>query len=607
MRLSIKLLTLLSVAASVGYVSCQKAPQAENAFIAADDVTVEVGKSVRINATTNSSATITYTIAEAAVATVSATGEVTGVKAGSTSVTMNVEAVEGKFTAAEASINVTVTAAPQDDTPKPGVYTFTASGLKGKWEAGDQIYVQGSYGPAAQVITLSAGQISADGKTASADLSGDLFKYLTEPDPLYAVWPAYAVEEEDGLTDKVIKFKVGDILLTQAYLNGTEFSFIDVSSFISFTVSGGFDRFMITGKQRPGLRFSSYKNEYSSAKITPTKPKDDGYPFREGALSDGNPTTIYFPGGISFKDGFTMYFASGDDWVASYTYQEDAILKAGKKLELGDITAKLSPYQGDKPHMPEMGKNTKFTVSFNELSGICVSADGNSLWALGDGSEIANIALDGKLINKANIWEGKHTLDSEGLSLNYDTGDFLISGEPNCVYRIPHEQIGNIFSYYNESKERYEFTGVQSLFNIADAVNFGNSGAEGCAYYKDGLVYIGTQTGSYLYLCNLETGEVLWRKGLREMHTVITEIAGLCYDPLTDWLWVIDSESHKFFALTGDAEQLLGAYSLKSLSNEESICVDHKNSCVWVGDDYGSTSYIYKYEFTGLDDFNVSK
>ena len=79
----------------------------------------------------------------------------------------------------------------------------------------------------------------------------------------------------------------------------------------------------------------------------------------------------------------------------------------------------------------------------------------------------------------------------------------------------------------------------------------------------------------------------------------------MCYDPLTDWLWVIDSESHKFFALSGDAEQLLGAYALKTRSNEESICVDHVNSCVWVGDDYGSTSYIYKYEMSDLDDFII--
>ena len=73
------------------------------------------------------------------------------------------------------------------------------------------------------------------------------------------------------------------------------------------------------------------------------------------------------------------------------------------------------------------------------------------------------------------------------------------------------------------------------------------------------------------------------------------------------WSIQIDSESHKFFALTGDGEHLLGTYALKTRSNEESICVDHKNQCVWVGDDYGSTSYIYKYDFTGLNDAVISK
>ena len=487
---------------------------------------------------------------------------------------------------------------PEAPLAQPGVYTFTASDLKGQWEAGDRIYIQGGYGPAAQVITLSSGDISADGKTASKELSGDLFKYLTEPDPLYAVWPADAVQDEDGLTSQVITFAVSDILLTQAYLDGTGFVFKDISSFVSFTVSGGFDRCIIAGAQRPGLRFSSYKNEYSSEKVSPTKPKDDGYPFREQQLAGGE-NRIYFPGGITFKGGFTLYFAKGDDWTSSYTYADDATLKAGRKLELGDITPQLASYSGGKPHMPEMGKQTKFTIKFNELSGICVSPGADFIWGLGDGGEISRISLDGEVLNSAGLRTTTgHTIDSEGITINYDTGDLLIGGEPNVACRIPQSDIENIFAGST-------YKGVESLFSIADAKGFGNAGLEGITYYKDGLVYCGTQTGSYLYLCDLSTGEVLWRKGLREMYTVITEIAGLCYDPLTDWLWVIDSESHKFFALTGDAEQLLGAYTLKTKSNEESICVDHKNSCVWVGDDYGSTSYLYRYDFTGLDDFNL--
>ena len=118
----------------------------------------------------------------------------------------------------------------------------------------------------------------------------------------------------------------------------------------------------------------------------------------------------------------------------------------------------------------------------------------------------------------------------------------------------------------------------------------------------DGLVYSGMQTASELYCVNLETGEVLWKKGMRSIFPAITEIADLCYDPLTDWLWIIDSEAKKIFALTGDAETILGSYSIKATDNPESVCIDHRNNCIWVGDDCGDPSLLYKYEFTGLDD-----
>ena len=601
----ISIIALLTAAAVLYFPCCvactNPTPEqtAVPASVSAADLMLEEGQSRMLNAVTNSSAPILYSSADESVAAVSSSGEVTGIKAGSTTISLKVEAVDGVFTAAETTVSITVTAAtPVDDgKPKPGTYTFSVSPMKGKWEAGDQILVQGGYGPAAQIITLSASQISADGKTASVALDGDLFKYLTDPDPLYAVWPAEAAQKEDGLTGQVINFAETQTLFAQAYLIDNNFSFKDISSYISFSISGDYDSYIIAGAQRPGLRYSSYKNEYSSVKVTPAKPKDDGYPFREGALDGSSQTLLWFPGGINLKGGFTLYFAKGDNWTASYTYGEDVNLKAGTKLELGDITSTLEPYSGGKPHMPEVSSYSRLTVKLNELSGLCVSAGGDFLWGLGDSGEIAKISLTGEVLGKASLRTTTgSSIDSEGLSYNYDTGDYLIGGEPNVVCRIPAAGVENIFASST-------FRGVESLFNIADAKGFGNSGAEGCTYYKDNLVYIGTQTGSYLYLCDLETGEVLWRKGLREMYPAITEIAGLSYDPLTDWLWVIDSESHKFFALTGDAEQLLGAYALKTKSNEEGICVDHKNNCVWVADDYGSTSYIYKYEMTGLDDF----
>ncbi len=485
---------------------------------------------------------------------------------------------------------------PKPTGPQPGTYTFVASSLKGKWEEGDKIYVHGAYGPAAQMVTLSASDISSDGRTASVRLDA-VTEYPAQPDGLYAAWPGEAVIEEEGITEGTTGFNRTDGLLSVAYLTDDRFEFVDASSGLSFSVSG-YSRFVLAGNQRPGLRFTDYEVEFTSLIESFYNRKNDGYPFLEGTVTEGK-VLLWFPGNLTLKEGVTLYFGNDGTWPFSYVQAGDIKLTAGKIVDLGDITSALVPYDGPEPRMPEIGKRTKYAVQFNELSGLCLSEDGSFLWGLGDGSEIARLSFEGEVLEKASLkTTGGSSIDSEAISLNYDTGDLLIGGEPASVCNIPKDKVGGIFSAST-------FKGVDALFKIDDAKGFSNAGLEGLTYYKDGLAYAGTQTGSYLYLCDLATGEVKWRKDLRTIFPAITEIADLCYDPLTDWLWIIDSESRYFFALTGDAETLLGSYSTfqkGKIENPESICVDHAHSCIWVGDDYGSTSYLYRFEFTGLDE-----
>ena len=87
------------------------AAEPKEATITAGDVEVKVGKTVNIGATTNSTAAIEYVSDDSSIATVTSDGTVTGVAAGSTTITLSVPAVEGKFTEATKSINVTVTEA----------------------------------------------------------------------------------------------------------------------------------------------------------------------------------------------------------------------------------------------------------------------------------------------------------------------------------------------------------------------------------------------------------------------------------------------------------------------------------------------------------------
>lgn len=472
----------------------------------------------------------------------------------------------------------------ETSTLKPGSFKFTVSPLKGKWEAGDKIYVHGSYGPKAQIVTLAAADISADGKTASANLD-EVTEFPYDPDGLYAAWPADSVEPTDGLQSTYTTFTDCMRLLGIAYLQGDTFQFADASCAIKFKVSG-YDKFIIASNTSEGMCLTGYDVDYSSTSKSFDMIKDDGYPFREQQAVSGE-NTIWIPGNKTFQEGFTLYLGKGNDWPYIYKVSEKTDIAAGTVLDLGDISSKLTSYTGPAPRLPRMGKSTKYTVKFNELSGICLSADEDFLWGVGDNGDLAKISFEGQLLENKRSIGG----DTEAISMDPVTKDLLIGLEDG------YQGLGRI------AAPNYTGT-MQKVFKIAAAKNFGNAGVEGLTYYKDGLVYLGTQQNSELFLCNLETGEVLMDKQLYDRKRV-SEIADLCYDPLTDWLWIIDSEAKKIFIFSGNMETYMGAYPVGNISNPESVCVDHKHGCVWVGDDYGSTSYLYKFEFPDLDDFNI--
>lgn len=87
----------------------------------ASKFTVNVGETVSLGATTNSTATIKYASADETIATVSADGVVTGVKEGEVEITASIDAVEG-FTAAEAKTTIVVKPAGSSESK---VYTLT--------------------------------------------------------------------------------------------------------------------------------------------------------------------------------------------------------------------------------------------------------------------------------------------------------------------------------------------------------------------------------------------------------------------------------------------------------------------------------------------------
>lgn len=481
---------------------------------------------------------------------------------------------------------------PQD--PQSGVYKFVASPLKERWNPGDMIYVHGSLGSYSETITLSASDISADGTTASATL-GDVTLLPLDPDGLYAAWPDDAVKHAYGVLGPKATFSKCDTLLLAAYLSGDTFTFIDASSTLAFTVNGDINRFALAANNREGINPTRFDVEYSSEKKVFYKPQNDGYPFKYGEVLPGRQVKIWMPGEMLFKTGFTLYFGKDDSWKQVYSVPGSVTLSAGECMDLGDISTTLEVYDGPAPKMPQIvGKPTKHSVKFNELSGLYLSADKDFIWGVGDDGDLARLSFDGKLLESVHIGG-----DCEDVSINPETGDLLIGLEPNGV--------GVVKAPGFNSR-------VSTLFSIAACNNYGNAGIEGLTYYKEGKIFVGAQSNSHLFFCDLATKQVEWDLKLYNKE-LISEIAGLCYDPVTDWLWVIDSEAKKVFVLSAEvlvtadkslpaadiiSSALLGAYPVKEAENPESVCVDHANSCIWVGDDYGETSYLFKYEMDSL-------
>ena len=238
----------------------------------------------------------------------------------------------------------------------------------------------------------------------------------------------------------------------------------------------------------------------------------------------------------------------------------------------------VEPFQNAEG-MPVMGSYKKMTVpDAIELSGLCLSADKSFLWGVGDGGTLYQIGFDGTVTT---VWT--HSADMEGITLHPTTGDLYIAVEgEQKVYKVPVP----------------DYSKYSTIFYVQEAVDgsYGNSGLEGITYYKNDMLYVGSQYGATLWTYKLD-GTKVGKKLLTTLAPGIEEVGGLFYDPETDWLWVTDSEAKMLFVFEGDVSKLLAIYDISFISNAESVCVDHAHSCVWVGSD-DSTSKLFKIDFT---------
>ena len=280
---------------------------------------------------------------------------------------------------------------------------------------------------------------------------------------------------------------------------------------------------------------------------------------------------------------------------------DDGTLRHAVKHAMDGNPDKPGKYERPEEYQPKdlpvMGGHVTYTLQaggkmVEELSGLCLSKDEDFLWGIHDKGTLYKIHFDGSFEQQ---WY--HEADMEGITMDPSNGDLYIGLESSSksAYKVPAPG-------YNSYSSLFAVEGVESM---------GNSGIEGITWHK-GNLYFGSQTGARLYEYSLD-GTQLWKKSLRDVTPTISEVGDLCYDPVNDYLWVLDSNSNKdrpeylpftLYLFNGNATKLLATYSIGDFAhwNPEAVCVDRKNGCVWVGEDCdsGNPSLLHKISFTNL-------
>lgn len=224
---------------------------------------------------------------------------------------------------------------------------------------------------------------------------------------------------------------------------------------------------------------------------------------------------------------------------------------------------------------PVMGKvEEEVSTEVPEVSGLCLAPDGEGLLAASDENGVYYVTLAGD----TRPFYTERRMDCEGVTLDPETRD---------VYYIVErkQEVKRLIAPNYDTPE---------LITVINEVGMGtNSGLEGLSWYKDGKLFIGNQMHPTILFQYSLTDGIISRTEI----TGTTEIAALCYDPVRDVLWIADSEQHNINLCTTDGD-VLQTYPVPFIDNGESLYVDHRNGCIWVGDD--TTSKIYKITFYGL-------
>lgn len=214
---------------------------------------------------------------------------------------------------------------------------------KTTWEAGDQICVHGEYTSDQAIITLTANDISADGKTATISVEG-VTPYVRSgyTSTLYAAYPASALKN-DNHCYYYQKFNATNNILMAAWNEGTSFVFKNLCGIVSFSVNGDFDSYELAGNNGEAVGYESYQVKLTSSGQDYKHTLGTALTAVGGELIEGT-NLVCLPNGANLTGGFSIKFFKGGECKKIAKSVAPVNVERGKLLPLGDVTSHLKDY-----------------------------------------------------------------------------------------------------------------------------------------------------------------------------------------------------------------------------------------------------------------------
>lgn len=218
---------------------------------------------------------------------------------------------------------------------------------KAAWVPGDQFVIHGEYSEDQKTVTLTAADISEDGKTCYVSVEGITpFEQKGVKSLYYIAYPGEYVSNSAHCKENS-SFNNTNAILIAGYDKEKTFVLDYITGGLSFTVSGDFDSYEIKGNNDETMGYSSVTSKLSpNAKLYTDKKGAAMGTVKGSVVADGTTLNhISFIDQPKFADGFHLTFFKGETPV-KYLYDETLYeLTRANYHSLGDITSKLADYK----------------------------------------------------------------------------------------------------------------------------------------------------------------------------------------------------------------------------------------------------------------------